>query len=179
MMAKALAWGEELSGIWIDRTGYYNARRRNPEASISDFTETYDVKLTPYPHLKDLSEQDQQKVYRDLLEKIEKLHVQKARDENKEFMGTEGVLQQEPHKRPHHVKWSPAPSCLASNKKHRQEYQECYRAFANAYHAASRKLLEGHTNVTFPQDCYLPPFVFQLEGQVQLGIVTKADEVEK
>ncbi len=53
--AKYLIGGKPAKGIWIDRTAYWKARRKNPAAKLSDYEEPTSMTFEPLPTMSDLS----------------------------------------------------------------------------------------------------------------------------
>jgi len=78
--------------------------------------------------------------------------------------GADAILRQDPTKRPHHVKTSPAPLFHAASRRVRRELRDAYYAFVAAYREAAEKLRAGIRDVIFPQGSFPPALPFVESG---------------
>jgi hypothetical protein len=78
-----------------------------------------------------------------------------------EPLGTEAILRQDPHARPHQTKKSLAPAYHAASKAARERFWEAYSAFVAAFREAADKLKAGDRTARFPLGSFPPglPFV--------------------
>jgi REP element-mobilizing transposase RayT len=74
-------------------------------------------------------------------------------------LGVRKVLAQRPHAKPRSAERTRRPLCHASTQVARDHYAATYRAFADAYAAASAAYRGGDQSVEFPAYAYRPPWV--------------------
>ncbi len=143
--------------LWIDRTGIYNAQRRNKGRAVkqSDYVEEHTLEVAVLPCWEGLSEKERQKRARAILRAAEKRA--KEMREGKPALGRAKVLGQDPHSKPVHVKRSPRPLCHTTSKKLLEAYRTAYRAFVDAYRVASAAFRAGVLDVEFPMYSFPPP----------------------
>jgi REP element-mobilizing transposase RayT len=148
---KALTRGKPIRGVWVDRTGMWNAGKNlgNPK----QYETRYEVRLTPLPGMEEMSERERQRQWRSIVKGIEEEYKQNP--VKKRF-----VLARNPHHRPDQVKKSCKPICHASTRELVEEYREGYESFVSAYRDAQQRFLAGEPDAIklFPPDCYIPPF---------------------
>ncbi len=157
---RALTTGEQMHGTWYDRTAFYDAERRGKKVHPDDFTKRYPVPLTPLPFLAAKTESQRQTYFRHLIKEIREETFQRPANQNKQVLGVESILAQDPHSYPRKLKKSPAPLCHASTAARRKAYRRSYRMFVAAYRWAAEKLRRGEQNVKFPNNCFPPPQAF-------------------
>ena len=156
---RALLFGEKIEGTWYDRSAFNEAERRGKQVRLRDYAVQYEVPLTTLPILEGKSEEEQRSFYQGLVDEIAQETYQACIDEGKQVLGTEAILDQEPHARPFHSKRSPAPLCRASTREGRMRYRRLYRKFVSLYRQAVERLRQGDENVKFPEGCFLPPLL--------------------
>ncbi|MCH9648239.1 MAG: transposase [Deltaproteobacteria bacterium] len=166
--AKALANGQNLEGIWVNRTALHKARRKlGPEkAHAIDFEEELTLELSPLPCWIHLEPEKRQKEVQGLIKEIEEEATAHRRREGTRLVGRRAVLRQDPHHRPDNLKTSPAPKVHAENKTLREQFFQAYRLFTEAFRRAAEKLREGDLTVEFPIGSFPPalPFVEAIQG---------------
>lgn len=149
--------GESLQGVWIDRDVERRARRRNNMTDPSDYTATYDVRMSPLPCWSDLDRDQISERTRMLVEDI----VAEARaNRTAPVLGADRVLAQDPHASPSDPASSPAPLCHAATSTARRAFRAAYRAFKSAFFAAATavraRLAAGAMSVIAPASDVLP-----------------------
>jgi REP element-mobilizing transposase RayT len=80
-----------------------------------------------------------------------------AAGSNKAERNAAHIATQDPHDRPQQTKHTPRPKAHASTRALWIETVRRYRAFATAFHQASRRWLAGSFDVEFPLHCFRPP----------------------
>ncbi len=159
---RALTTGETMFGTWFDRTAFYNAERKGKQVHPQDFVKRYPVPLTPFSFLADKTESQRQTYFRHLIKEIKEETIQRLTNENKQVLGVEAILAQDPHNCPRKLKKSPAPLCHASTAAGRKAYRRSYKMFVASYRWAAEKLRRGEQNVRFPENCFPPPLAFSM-----------------
>jgi len=160
--ARALVGRERLAGVWLDRSGLYHARRdRGGEVDESEFQTRYEVRLSPLPCWAGLSAAEWRARCAGLVADVE----DEARLVNARMgrvpMGAAAVCAQDPHARPRSSKRSPAPLVHAATRKARRLYKAMYRAFVDAFAAASARLRTGGDRLAvFPDYSFPAPGAF-------------------
>ena len=162
--AKALMTGQSLSGIWVDRTALYHARRRkNAHQKIRpiDFEETLSLDFAPLPCWAHLEPEEYQQRIRDLVKEIEEETAARHRRNGTRPAGRRAVLALHPHHRPDSVRKSPAPKVHAATRAAREAFLTALRMFVLAYRAASESFRAGDLDTEFPEGSFppRPPFV--------------------
>ncbi|MCH9651912.1 MAG: transposase [Deltaproteobacteria bacterium] len=155
--------GEPLKGIWVNRTAYYNARRKkngNPVRRI-DFDEAVALQLVPLPCWAHLSPQQYQSNIRYLVENIEEETQSMHATEGSQVLGRRSVLRKDPLHRPGSIQSSPQPYVHAASRASREAFLAAYRFFSRAYRVAAEGFREGDLSVNFPEGSFPPalPFV--------------------
>ncbi len=147
---RALTDGQELRGIWIDRTAQYRARENGHRAPERNFTEEERLEITPLPTWGDLSESQRQAKVRSIVREIE------AETEGHKVLGRKAILEQDPHGRPSsHPERTPAPRFHAIARGVRRALEEAYQWFVIEYRRAAEALQAGKP-ADFPPGCFLP-----------------------
>ena len=136
----ALCNGEPLRGTWIDRGAEYKARQRGETVLAMQFATVYDVKLTPLPRLKNLTEDQRQAEMRRMVNEIEVQADAENLAQGRKPLGVAAILAQDPHSRPATTDRSPAPFVHASDKRTALEFRAKYRAFVDAFRAGAERL---------------------------------------
>ena len=157
----ALLTGEPLKGIWIDRSGYYRARRRDENVTLEDFTEHLELSIAPLPCWAHLSQESRRDLVLDIIREIEKETAANHAENGTTPLGVKAVLASDPHDYPRKLKKSPQPLFHAFRKRVRQEMKEAYSLILAAYCEASKCLRAGERNAEFPENSFPPglPFV--------------------
>jgi hypothetical protein len=154
--ARALLGREVLYGTWLDRSGFYHARRGGRDVAIEAFQTRYPVNLAALPCWAGLSAAEYRARCAELVAEIE----DEARRMNVALgrvpMGARSVLAQHPHARPRSTNRSPAPLVHAATRRARDVFKAAYRCFVDAFRAAAERLRAGARDVVFPE-CSFPP----------------------
>jgi len=157
-----LTTGEAMVGTWFDRSAFYEAERKGKKVHPHDFTKRYTVPLTPFPFLSAKTESQRQTYFRRIIKEIREETTERLANENKQVLGAEVVLAQDPHSYPSKFKKSPAPLCHAKSAARRKAYRRSYKMFVAAYRWATEKIRRGEQNVQFPENCFPPPMAFSM-----------------
>ncbi len=157
----ALITGEPLKGIWVDRSGYYRASRRDESVTLEDFTEHLELPIAPLPCWAHLSQESRRDLVLDIIREIEEETAGNHAANGTAPLGAKAVLAGDPHYYPRKLKKSPQPLFHTFRKKVRQEMKEAYSLILAAYCAAAERLRAGERDVEFPQNTFPPglPFV--------------------
>jgi REP element-mobilizing transposase RayT len=158
---KELVEGQDLEGVWFDRTREYAARVRGEEFERLAYAATETLELEPLPCWRHLSKDKHRTRVGELIEQIETETASRHAKEGTRPLGVGGVLGQNPHDRPPRTKKTPAPAFHATSKTVRKQLVEAYGWFVGAYREAAAKLLEGDLSASFPEGSFPPrlPFV--------------------
>ncbi|MEM9553451.1 MAG: transposase [Acidobacteriota bacterium] len=160
--ANALADGESLRGIWIDRTRLYAARQRKGKVDEREFTVDEELKLAPLPCWEPISDQARRERVEVMLRQIERETLALHEKADTVPLGTTAIRRRQPHERPNRrPARSPKPRFHAASKHVRDRLVEGFREFVAAYRIAAERLVAGDRQVTFPENCFPPrlPFV--------------------
>ncbi|MCH9646750.1 MAG: transposase [Deltaproteobacteria bacterium] len=161
--AEALANGENLKGVWVDRTALHEARRKSPRPKVYaiDFEEELTLELSPLPSWVDLTPQQRQEETRALIKDIEQQAATRHRRNGTRPLGRRAVLRQDPHYRPEKLKTSQAPKVHVGNQELRKRFFQAYRLFTEAFRAAGERLRIGDLSTEFSEGSFPPalPFV--------------------
>jgi len=161
-LASAILSGRPLGGIWIDRTGLYNAGRgTGKRPRLVDFKKSETLELAPLPCWAHLSSEDYRQRVKELVEEIEVETAERHRINGTRPAGRRAVLAKSPRYRPKKVKKRPAPLVLAASKEARKKIRAAYREFLRQFRAAAERLQEIDPDYGFPESAQPPalPFV--------------------
>jgi hypothetical protein len=127
--ARALAYGEPLSGTWRHRA---RRRRAAKDGALRplDLDSTYEIELTPLPALAHLPVEDRRGKVRSMIAATMEQHG------SRNHAGVEAVLSQEPREVPATFVRRPAPPVHASRPDSREEFLQARTAFVVAYYDA-------------------------------------------
>jgi hypothetical protein len=159
--ARALIQGEDLTGLWYDRTREYAARNRGEDFDRHQYATLETLHLSPLPCWKHLPTEVWRHRALALIDEIaEEAAVRRSRT-GSEPLGAAAILGQHPHDRPKHPKRSPAPLFHAVSATVRRELWEAYRWFVATFRQAAEKLRAGDRGAAFPVGSFPPglPFV--------------------
>ena len=158
---EAICLGENLRGVWVDRTRLFAARQRGEDVTEADFEVDVELELTPLPCWAHLDADDYQSRVRALVRDIEVETIERHRRDGTVPKGAAWVMRRSPRERPHEVVTSPRPRFHAFRRKVREELVAAFRAFLAAYRVAAERLRAGEADVVFPENCFPPrrPFV--------------------
>jgi hypothetical protein len=160
-VARALVQGEDLTGLWFNRTQEYAARNRGETFDRLKYASPETLHLSPLPCWKHLPEKIWRELALNLIHEIEAEAAIKRSRTGSQPLGASAILGRHPHDRPKHLKKSPAPLFHAASAKVRHELWEAYRWFVAAFRDAAEKLRAGDRNAAFPLGSFPPalPFV--------------------
>lgn len=124
---RALLGEEELTGIWIDRTKAYEARRRKRPVDPSTYTTEYPIRLAPLPCWARIAPEEHQRRCREIVEQIEAKYVHLG--------AAEVPPAHEFGAAPRETKRSPTPKVHASTPESAARFLELRRALLEARRA--------------------------------------------
>jgi hypothetical protein len=152
--AKALRAGNQLTGVWHDRTAEYKARRTGRQVRSEDFIETVTLDLAPLPCWEGLPLAEQNRRVSELVRGVE---VQgRVERQGSPVLGRTRVLAVSPHQRPKTFERRAVPRFHAVQREVRERLREAYRLFLERYREASLELREGNREAVFPGGCFPP-----------------------
>jgi REP-associated tyrosine transposase len=147
---KALLTGDEIEGVWIDRSAQYRAWERKEPNPDALFTSAHRLRLSPIPCWEHLPPHEYQARLRAMVREIEQ------QTEGVEVLGKKAICAQDPHSAPNSKpRRTPAPRFRAFDPQVRQALEWSYRLFMIAYRQASEALRQG-ARVEFPEGCFVP-----------------------
>ena len=160
-VARALVQGENLTGLWYDRTREYAARNRGETFDRLQYASVETLYLSPLPCWKHLPADVWRGRALGLIQEIAEETTARTSRTGRPPLGAAAILSQHPHDRPKNPKRSPAPLFHAVSAKVRRELWEAYRRFVAAFRQAADKLRAGDRNAAFPLGSFPPalPFV--------------------
>ena len=153
--------GQPIPGLWIDRTGMYEARRRGEKVKKADFTERLELRLSPLPCWSDLDPLEYRRRVAQMVKAIEDETWERHHLLGTKPMGPEKILKQSPYAKPITTKTSKAPRFHTATPEAWIEMMASYRDFAAAFRQAAQLLKDGVFNAKFPEGSFPPgrPFV--------------------
>lgn len=161
---RALLFGEQLRGFWIDRTRERFASLRTKK-DRSRFREPEMVKFSPLPCWNHLQPSVLRHRIQELIAQIEAETARRHKTEGTQPLGAKRALHLDPHDIPLHSKWSPAPMFHCASKQARSALREAYGHFCAAFRQAADRLRAGELLTAFPTGAFPPPMPFQLPIQ--------------
>ena len=143
------------------RRGDYNAAKRyNPNVSLKDFTDIYELSYKRLPGYEELSHKEYVNLMHDKLEKRRVELIKKHQEKNKSFLGREALRQVVPGTLPFKTKKGGArPLVLSRCQEAKKQILDWYFGILSEYKIASGKFRRGHFSVEFPVGTYRPPGV--------------------
>ncbi|HEX7500903.1 MAG TPA: transposase [Polyangia bacterium] len=158
----ALTTGALLRGTWFDRSKEFLARQRGETVFPSQFATTFDVKLTPWPGLQHLTEDERHAHCRRVVAEIKARAEAENCEKGREPMGVAAILAQDPHSKPASTDRSPAPFVHATCDSTEMEFRAAYRAFVDAFRAGALRLRDRARELVdmFPLWAFPPPLPF-------------------
>ncbi len=142
---------------WFNWTRRWRARRRKEDAAVAEaglyddaLGEVVQLELEPLPHWAAEPPARRQQRMRDLVAEVERESAPGAPP-----LGPEAVRRQSTERR-RHRKRTPRPLCHASTGDGRAYFRALYRAFRDAFRAASKDWLAGNLQAEFPPGAFRP-----------------------
>jgi REP element-mobilizing transposase RayT len=164
--AQALSQGSTLSGIWVNRTAQYNARRNGKSLDSDEFVTRYQLELAPLPCWEGLSTETIQTYIAEMVQQIETETRARHRREGTRPLGLRAIRKQHPHSCPRQSTKSPAPLFHAASRKLRAQLHRAYAAFVESFRAAVERLRRGGNPFGFPKGSFPPPGLFAMPDPV-------------
>ena len=147
---RALCSGEDLEGVWIDRTEQFRAGERGEPNPDARFTSLHRLELSPLPCWDELTPTQYQTRIRAMVREIE------AQMEGVQVLGKQAIFEQDPHDRPASTPHrTPAPRFHALAPQVRRTLEIGYHLFRRAYFQASAEWRAGKP-CAFPAGCFAP-----------------------
>jgi REP element-mobilizing transposase RayT len=157
----ALLHGGPVIGTWQNQTKAWYARRAGKRFDKHSHTERVEFELSPLPCWAHLGESERQarvaEMVRDIVRETRELNLRNGSTP----IGANTIVAQDPHHRPDLPNKSPAPRCHTSSRELWIAFVEDYRDFAQRYHQAAVRWLDGFTDTVFPPNCFPPPLTFR------------------
>jgi len=159
--AKALAEGQPLRGLWIDRTRLYAARQKRQDVSEAEFSHEEVLRLESLPSWAGLDKGQLKQRVRGMLKHIEESTLEMHHEAGTAPLGASEIMNRHPHERAKRSNRSPMPRFHAATKRVRQMLLDGYREFYAAFRLAAERLKAGDRRADFPENCFPPglPFV--------------------
>lgn len=154
--ARPLLRGENASGLWMDRTREYEARRSGRSPRLEEVVVSAELELTPLPCWQNKASEWRRGRISELLADIEEETAGCHARAGTSPAGVKSVLRLDPHSRPAEQKRTPAPLVHAVTNEMRQQLTKAYDQFLLAYRAASKRWRSGDLSVTFPEGSFAP-----------------------
>jgi hypothetical protein len=160
--ATALCNGEDLTGVWYNRSRLWNERNvhRNEDASEDDVSTEERVCLVPLPCWAHLLPEEYQRRIRELVEDVVEAAARERELSGRSVLGAEAALQMDPHYYPEYVERSPQPRFHTFRE---AVYKEMYQAHSEVYafyRDAAERFRGGDRNVEFHEWTFPPALPF-------------------
>ena len=145
---RALCEGEEIEGVWVDRTRLYQAEQRaklkcnqgKPKPTEADFSESLILTFDgPPPLWGDLSDEEYRALCQRLADEVVQKYAEQRAEKGERVMGAEAVMRQ-PVMDKRFTKRSVTPLYHAKCIERTREYKEAYWAFVASFKEASHAL---------------------------------------
>jgi len=144
----------------VNWAAYNSARRHNPQVSLKDYVEEFELEYSRLPGYEELSQEEYAKVMLGKLEERRQAIVAERRAAGKGFMGADRLRKVKPGARPKNTKNSTReshrPRVLSVCSKRRAKTYEWYFAIYWDYKEASLLYRDGDLDVRFPEGTYRP-----------------------
>ena len=157
---RALLFGEEVRGIWIDRTRKRRSSRQG-RSGVSRFRKNESVEVSPLPCWKRLDRETRRLRARELVTRVEAETNQRHRIENTRPLGASRILGLDPHDKPTSSKSSSAPLFHCVSKQVRSALREAYGLFCSTFHQAADRMRSMDSPFEFPEGAFPPALPFQ------------------
>lgn len=159
--------GDDMVGVWIDRTAEVNSGRRGDSTTQqNEFASEERVSISPLPCWQHMSEKQWRQAVSALVEEIDCKAAALRRNHGKSSLGVPKILAANPKERPAQVDKSPKPLFHARSPEVFRRMLSIWRDVIQRYREVSAKLRSGVQIVRFPEGTFPPglPFVsFSLE----------------
>ena len=158
----ALTHGDLLRGTWFDHSKEFLARQRGEAVFPTQFATRFDVKLTPLPCSRNMTEDERQAHYRRVVGEIEAKAEAENREKGRTPLTVAEIIAQNPHSKPATTDRSPAPFVHASDVATKTTFRAAYRAFVDAFRAGALRLRAGAREIRdmFPLWAFPPQLPF-------------------
>jgi putative transposase len=169
--ASSVPWllhARQITGVWIDRTRMYDAKRRKGfVAKPGDFEVKHVIQMEPLPCWADDALGEWREEVRSWVEEIESELSRSLELESRitgrrvDVSGVSRVLAADPFARPETPARSHAPAVHAATLAEANLWRSLFKEMRTAYDDASRDYRSGHPDAVFPEGVLRPmgPFV--------------------
>jgi REP element-mobilizing transposase RayT len=141
-------------GTWYDRSAAYRARRTQRRLEPQAWTHEETVVLSRLPALAALSDAQHVAFVAGLVSELE---LEAARERERPAAGAGVIAQKAPETETALRRKSPIPLVHAATRELRRAFKAAYRAFVDAYVAASKRFRDGFRDAVFPEGSFPPP----------------------
>jgi hypothetical protein len=163
---QTLLGGQPLRGVWIDRTRERQASVGMDAEAGLHFQEDEEVSLTPLPCWEGQELDTVRERVHELVAEIESETESHHRANSTMPIGARQVSLQDPHEKPSHSKWSPAPMFHCASKEARGMLWEAYVAFCDVYRSVTERWRVAGLGAGFPDGAFPPRFPAHLLHQI-------------
>jgi len=153
---RSLLTGVPLTGTWFDRTAECRARRKAVEFGAREHATEEQVVLTPLPCWQHLPKDVRNELVQQLVENIEAEAAALRAETQREPLGVEAIVRQNPQSMPARPKKSPAPWFHAATRAARRLLRNAYELFLAAFRRAAALLRAGDRTAQFPPRSFPP-----------------------
>jgi len=153
---RALLTGTPLTGTWFDRTAECKARRKSIEFGAREFATEEEVVLTPLPCWQHLTGDTRNRLVQQLVDEIETEAAADRAETQREPLGAEGIVRQDPRSIPLRSKKSPAPWFHTATREALRLLRNAYELFFAAFRRAAERLRAGDPTAQFPPRSFPP-----------------------
>jgi REP element-mobilizing transposase RayT len=160
--AELVLTGPTHRGLWIDRTGLCQARRRRGGEGVKseDFEHEETLVLSPLPCWAHLAWSEYQERVRALVREVEEDTAARHQYEGTRPLGRRKVLKQNAHRPSPPPERRRRPLIHAVSRAVRQAFVAAYRRVVAAYREASKRLRAGDLDAVFPGGTFPPGLAF-------------------
>ena len=156
---QALLGDGTVSGIWVDRTAEYWARKRREAMEPGQFVSTEMLSLSPLPCWDELPAEEVRERITEIVRDITSDTRRRLRQAGVRPLGRRRIQRQNPHARPRRIARSVAPRFHAATRPIRKMLEAGYRSYLDAYREAKQALADQRLSVRFPSHGIPPPKV--------------------
>jgi hypothetical protein len=153
---RSLLAGVPLTGTWFDRTAECKARRKGIEFGTREYSTEEQVVLTPLPCWQHLPKDVRNPPVQQLVDEIETEAAALRAEIQREPLGAEAIVRQDPRSTPARPKKSPAPWFHTATRAARRLLRNAYELFLAAFRGAAERLRAGDRAAQFPPRCFPP-----------------------
>lgn len=155
--AESLKTGSPAKGVWVSRTGIWDARNHGRTPEPREFCHRYEIRLEPLPCWAYMASETVRRRNLEIIQSIEKeIALAAAQRGGSRALGVEKILAQDAYARPRNLDRRPAPLVHAASRRKRREFRELYAEFLCAFCAAAERMRIGLAEFSFPEGSFSP-----------------------